>query len=109
MQMNKKIIIQNKPDSNELWKGIGGYFDSLGEILCEFIDNSISNFRGNTSDVFNKSIMIMFQEMSKKIHITVTDSGTGIKNLDAAFALGSVAGAETLLNDADTQSRQNIY
>lgn len=28
--------INNMPNANELWKGIGGYFDTLGEILCEF-------------------------------------------------------------------------
>ncbi len=92
------LQINNLPNANDLWKGIGGYFDSLGEILCEFIDNSISNFRGN-SNVMNYSIMIKFREKGKKIHITVTDSGTGIKNLDAAFTLGSHAGAETLLNE----------
>ena len=90
--------INNMPDANDLWKGIGGYFDSLGEILCEFIDNSISNFRGNPS-VVNNSIMIKFKEAGNKIYVTVADSGTGIKDLNAAFTLGSHAGAETLLNE----------
>lgn len=48
--------LNNLPDSNDLWKGIGGYFDSLGEILCEFIDNSISNFVGN--NLPNRTICI---------------------------------------------------
>lgn len=86
------------PNANELWKGIGGYFDTLGEILCEFIDNSISNFRGNPS-IVNNSILIKFKEIGEKIRITVADSGTGIKDLNAAFTLGSHAGAETLLNE----------
>ena len=90
--------INNMPNANELWKGIGGYFDTLGEILCEFIDNSISNFRGNPS-IVNNSILIKFKEIGEKIHITVADSGTGIKDLNAAFTLGSHAGAETLLNE----------
>lgn len=75
-----------------------GYFDSLGEILCEFIDNCISNFRGNPS-IINNSIMIKFKDMGNKVHVVVADSGTGIKNLNAAFTLGSHAGAETLLNE----------
>ncbi len=91
------ITINNMPDSNELWKGIGGYFDSLGEILCEFIDNSISNFNANNPYV--RTIIVKFKEMGGKYHVTVEDSGTGIKDLNAAFTLGSHAGAETLLNE----------
>ena len=89
--------INNMPDANELWKGIGGYFDSLGEILCEFIDNSISNFNGNKTEI--RAIFIRFFVDNDKVRIRVVDSGTGIKNLDAAFTLGSHDGAESLLNE----------
>ena len=92
------IQIDNMPDANELWKGIGGYFDSLGEILCEFIDNSISNFIGNPS-IANNSIMIGFKDRGDYVDVSVADSGTGIKDLNAAFTLGSHAGAESLLNE----------
>ena len=92
------IQINNMPDANELWKGIGGYFDSLGEILCEFIDNSISNFIGNPS-IANNSIMIRFKDRGDYVDVSVADSGTGIKDLNAAFTLGSHAGAESLLNE----------
>ena len=92
------IQINNMPNANELWKGIGGYFDSLGEILCEFIDNSISNFIGNPS-IANNSIMIKFKEQGDYVYVSVADSGTGIKDLSAAFTLGSHAGAESLLNE----------
>jgi len=91
------ISINNMPDSNDLWRGIGGYFDSLGEILCEFIDNSISNFNANTP--FIRTVIIKFIEKGKKVHVVVEDSGTGIKNLKSAFTLGSHAGAESLLNE----------
>ena len=90
-------IISNIPEANELWKGIGGYFDSLGEILCEFIDNSISNFVGNRC--LQKAVIISFFVDHDKVRVRVEDTGTGIKNLDAAFTLGSHAGAESLLNE----------
>ena len=61
-------------------------FDSLGEILCEFIDNSISNFIGNPS-IANNSIMIRFKDRGDYVDVSVADSGTGIKDLNAAFTL----------------------
>ena len=90
----ERIVLNNLPDSNALWKGIGGYFDSHGEILCEFIDNSISNFAANNSD--NRTIVIEFKENRKTIrnkeHITysvrVIDTGTGIIKLQESFTLG---------------------
>lgn len=91
------IEIKNMPEAKDLWKGIGGYFDSLGEIICEFVDNSISNFRCHNLPV--RSIMIYVQDKNDKVFIRVEDSGTGIKNLDAAFTLGSKAAAETPLNE----------
>ena len=91
------MILKTTPDSNDLWKGIGGYFDSLGEILCEFIDNSISNFRGNR--LTSKSIVISIKECSNRVQVKVEDSGTGIKKLEEAFTLGSHACAESPLNE----------
>ena len=101
----ERIVLNNLPDSNALWKGIGGYFDSLGEILCEFIDNSISNFAANNSD--NRTIVIEFKENRKTIrnkeHITysvrVIDTGTGIIKLQESFTLGCTIARETPLNE----------
>ena len=90
-------IINNMPLAEELWKGIGGHFVSIGEILCEFIDNSISNFKGNNTLL--KAITVRFHVDNDKVRVKIEDSGTGIKNIDAAFTLGSTEGAETLLNE----------
>lgn len=93
------FAINNMPEADALWRGIGGYFDSLGEILCEFIDNSISNYKAHP-EVLNRTILIKFKAINPdRIHVLVADSGTGIKDLNAAFTLGSHAGAETLLNE----------
>lgn len=91
-------VLRVVPNSDELWKGIGGHFDSLGEILCEFIDNSISNFTAN--DVIGRTVAIYIEEIDKNgFEVTVEDSGTGIKNLESAFTLGSRACAESPLNE----------
>ena len=71
--------LDNLPDSNELWRGIGGYFDSLGEILCEFIDNSISNFVGHNLTV--RTISITLHDLNDLVEVTVLDSGGGILDL----------------------------
>ena len=44
--MENTQIIHNQPDVKEIWSGIGGHFDSLGQIINEFVDNSISNAVG---------------------------------------------------------------
>jgi hypothetical protein len=96
--MSVNIPINNIPDANELWSGIGGHFDSLGQILCEFIDNSISNFTANK--LISKTIIITLKELKgKKVLVSVEDSGTGIKNMNSAFTLGSKAALESPLNE----------
>ncbi len=97
--MERSMAINNKPHADELWAGIGGHFDSLGQILNEFIDNSISNFTGN--DTMTRNIIISLVETVKNgdIEISIEDSGTGIKKLDQAFTLGSCGAAESPLNE----------
>ena len=94
-----EVLLSNYPSSDELWSGIGGHFDSLGQIINEFIDNSISNFEGN--NCIHRQILLHIKEESEggDVTITIEDSGTGIKNLDKAFTLGSRDAAESPLNE----------
>lgn len=86
------------PDADELWRGIGGHFDSFGQILCEFIDNSISNFTANK--LLSKTIIITIKELEKnRVLVSLEDSGTGIKNIESAFTLGSKKSMESPLNE----------
>ena len=97
--METNISIKNQPNASELWAGIGGHFDSLGQIINEFIDNSVSNFAGNSLDVRN--IIITLEELAdrKGIKVSVEDSGTGIKRIDEAFTLGNLKAGESPLNE----------
>lgn len=97
--MEKTEVLHNQPDVEEIWSGIGGHFDSLGQIINEFVDNSISNF--NAHNPIQKDICIQLRELEKDgdVEIIIEDTGTGINNLNAAFTLGGRAGAESPLNE----------
>lgn len=98
VSVSKSIPINNIPHADELWSGIGGHFDSLGQILCEFIDNSISNFTANK--LISKTIIITLKESKRKnILVSIEDSGTGIKDINSAFTLGSKVALESPLNE----------
>lgn len=94
-----EVLLANYPSAAELWSGIGGHFDSLGQIINEFIDNSVSNFEGN--NCIHRQILLHIKEVAEggDVSITIEDSGTGIKNLDKAFTLGSRDAAESPLNE----------
>lgn len=96
--MLQSLKIENEPRAQELWAGIGGHFDNLGQIINEFLDNSISNFAGNTLD--SRNILIKLEEFeSGNIGVTIEDTGTGIKNLNDAFTLGCQSSGESPFNE----------
>ena len=97
--METNLMIKNEPNADELWAGIGGHFDSLGQIINEFIDNCISNFVGNGT--MTRNIVISLNELTNNgdVQVIIEDSGTGIKHLDEALTLGSCAAAESPLNE----------
>lgn len=89
--------LNNLPDSNEIWKGIGGHFDSLGQIIAEFVDNSIANIIA--SKPTNRSIFIHFQDQGGSVIVSIEDTGTGITDLENAFRLGGKAEKQGPLNE----------
>lgn len=97
--MAETFDIKNQPSASELWQGIGGHFDSLGQIINEFLDNSISDFMANASK--SRTITITLKELSSNgpIEIMIEDSASGIKDLDAAFTLGNTSAGESPLNE----------
>ncbi|MFL0070889.1 hypothetical protein [Tenacibaculum maritimum] len=93
-----KTIINNKPQGNIIWRGLGGHFDSMSQILNEFLDNSISNFKGNNPII--KNIVICIKELpNKEVFFSIEDSGTGFKNLDSAFSLGAQDAKDSPMNE----------
>ena len=99
MMSTNTVPIKNQPTADEIWAGIGGHFDNYCQILSEFIDNSISNFIGNPARMPNVQITIKRNTNSGLVSTKIEDSGTGIKDLDAAFTIGSKAAQDSPLNE----------
>ena len=86
------------PDINDLWKGIGGTFDSFTNILAEVIDNSISNLL--TCNTLTKCIIVNIENVDENtISVKITDNGSGISNLESALKIGSKALQSTSMNE----------
>ena len=94
--MGKKI--NNNIKGDFLWRGLGGHFDSITQILNEFIDNSISNLKSN-KHLSIKQIQITIKEFKENICITIEDTGTGFENIDSAFTLGSQEHQDSTMNE----------
>jgi hypothetical protein len=94
-----KYLINNQIDTKELWKGIGGHFDSLNQIIHEIIDNSISNFKSNPQLSFHTILISIKKIDAKNVEIFIEDTGTGIKNINNAFTLGNKDSQESPLNE----------
>jgi hypothetical protein len=88
-----------KPLANDLWQGIGGHFDSLSQVLCEFIDNSISNIIGNSNQVYNRSILINIEQVQENYSIKIEDNGTGISDFDSVLRIGDKSLRTSPLNE----------
>lgn len=85
------------PLAHDLWHGIAGHFDSITQVLCEFVDNSVSNFEGKS--VPTKTIQLDFEQIKGGVKIKIEDTGTGLENLEPVMRLGDRTVRETPLNE----------
>lgn len=94
-----KVSLRNTPDSTALWRGLGGNFDSLTQIINEFVDNSLSDFiKFNQSEI--KKIIIRVIEKEEDVYkIQIEDTGSGITDLAAAFSIGNKSVQSSSLNE----------
>jgi len=90
-------LLHNLPHSDEVWRGIGGHFDSLSQVLCEFVDNSIANLLANQGAARN--IAINFKDQGQTVRVTMEDTGSGIEDLANAFRLGGKDQQKNPLNE----------
>lgn len=99
MTDQKEIFLDNTPNSNALWRGLGGNFDSLTQIINEFIDNSLSDFIKHNQSEIKKILIRIEQKAEERYGIQIEDTGAGIDNISAAFSIGDKSGRESSLNE----------
>lgn len=85
------------PLADSLWIGISGHFDSLSQVLSEFLDNSISNIMSKKPII--RSIIITIKAVDEGYHIAIEDSGTGIDDFDSVLKLGDLSNKQSPLNE----------
>ena len=100
MAMIGTFKYDSTPDAAALWENLGGNFHDLSQAICEFCDDSISNFNGNLTDsTLNRVVRIQVTPMNGMVDITVEDGGTGIRDMNNALRLAGQAQQETPLNE----------
>lgn len=98
--MTPTTILNNKIAADSFWAGLGKNFDNYRQVLCEFIDNSISNIKGNTAQLKQRQINItLIEQEDGSVETSVEDTGTGIKHPDHAFSIGDCEAPDSTLNE----------
>jgi hypothetical protein len=92
-------MLNSTPSAADLWEGIGGHFENLSQVLCEFIDNSISNIISTSS--VNRSIIIKLAPIigDEKYLVSIEDAGKGILNFEPIMRLGDKSAKQSPLNE----------
>ena len=87
------------PDGMTLMKGIAGNFRRFSELVCELIDNSISNLKANTgNEKLSHTIVIEVERGEGYVDVAVCDGGTGIRDFDKALRIAH-GSSESPLNE----------
>lgn len=97
--MENKNYLNTQPDSNDIWKELGGNYENAEQSINELVDNAISNILGNNTEL--KKVQITLEEtndVDQAIIISIEDSGLGIKDAGEALTLGK-AGSDSVLNE----------
>lgn len=89
------------PNEDELWRGIGGIFDSFKDMIAELVDNSLANIRANNEReiIFTPLVIIDICMEGDLVSVSIEDNGTGIKSIESAFRIGDKSGQEDTLNE----------
>lgn len=90
-------MLNSTPVASELWEGIGGHFENLSQVLCEFLDNSISNIISSGS--INRSIVVKVSQENDGYRISVEDGGEGISDFETIMRLGDTSKKQSPLNE----------
>ena len=89
-------IIRNNPTGHGLFAGIGDNFNSVAQVICELMDDAVSNLRANSGDSeLSMRVVLSLENLGDAVEITVTDGGSGIADLSSALTIACRDGAQT--------------
>lgn len=89
--------LKNAPSGAALFRALGGHYTSPAQAICELVDDSLSSIMAQSGPT--KEVVLELQEGDTFVDITVSDSGTGIKDLSAALTISGSAAAQTPYNE----------
>lgn len=93
-------IIRNNPTGHGLFAGIGDNFNSVAQVICELMDDAVSNLHANKDNPeLSMTVVLSLGNLGDAVGITVTDGGTGIADLSSALTIACRDGAQTPLNE----------
>ena len=93
-------IIRNNPTGHGLFAGIGDNFNSVAQVICELMDDAVSNLRANSGDSeLSMRVVLSLENLGDAVEITVTDGGSGIADLSSTLTIACRDGAQTPLNE----------
>ncbi len=90
--------IDSTPLANDLWLGIAGHFDSITQVIAEFIDNSLSNLGAFKPQPCSIRVALE-EEEGERVRVKIEDTGTGIPDLAPVMRLGDKTVRQTPLNE----------
>jgi len=85
------------PEVADIWAGIGGHFDSITQVICEFVDNSISNLL--TIDMYKQILISIDVLENSRFKVIIEDTGSGINDLGVALKIGDRSQRMSSLNE----------
>lgn len=91
--------LYNMPVVKKLCSALASGFNNFSQVLCEFVDNSVSNLMGHAEDSsLIRTIRIIIRNQRESVEVIVEDGGTGILDMNEAFTLCGTERGETSLN-----------
>lgn len=97
----KDIIVELDPQ--DWWEKNGYNKLTFTGVICELIDNSVSNFLNNSGKADKEIKIYITHSKSDKIDVVIEDNGSGMKNLQDSFRAGRKTGvnykADSIFNE----------
>lgn len=92
--------INTIPENDGLWRSCGGNHDTATQVICEFIDDALSNATANNVEDFKVVVTVdKNRDNNQLVDVSVTDNACGIADLDNAMTFSGRKSIDSPLNE----------